>query len=59
MRYLTIGLAITAWIVLGLLIGHQSSQEMPPQTWSLVQRYALAVFALVATLMASKYTTRP
>lgn len=59
MRTLTIGLAILAWISLGLLIGHQSAQDTPPQMWNLVLRFALAGFALVATLMASKYTARP
>ena len=56
MRYLIIGLAIAAWTSLGLLIGHQNSQATPPEMWSLVQRFALAGFALVATFMASKYT---
>lgn len=59
MRFAVIALAVIAWISLGLLIGHQASQEPPVPMWSLIQRYALAGFALVATLMASKYTARP
>lgn len=56
MRYVTIAAAFAAWILLGLLIGYQTVQENPPNMWSLVQRYALAGFALVATLLASKKT---
>lgn len=59
MRHFTIGLAIASWASLGLLIGYQNSQETPPEMWSLVQRFALAGFALVATFIASKYTARP
>lgn len=59
MRCITITLAVGAWIGLGFLIGYQTAQTTPPQVWGLVLRYALAGFAITATLMASKYTARP
>lgn len=54
MRYFTIAAASAAWILLSLLVGYQTVQETTPNVWDLVQRYALAGFALVATLLASK-----
>lgn len=57
MRDVAIGVAAAAWVSLGVLIGYQSSQEIPPEFWGLVQRFALASIAIAATMMASTYTT--
>lgn len=55
-RYITIALAVFAWIALGCLIGFQTTRDPSPATWDLVVRYSVAAVAMVLTFMASKYT---
>lgn len=56
-RYLWIGIALSAWVTTGVLIGYQLSHGASPR--DLVLRFACAALAVTATLIASKRTARP